>query len=415
MSKYHRTPDEDSERVALYLNKQELAELVEGELHGFALRAGAMLVAEMLEAQVAMLCGRPRERHGARKAYRYGRQHGSIVMNGQKIGIERPRIRSVDNRRELELELYNRLRQKDLMPEGVLRRAMRGVSSRHYREVVETLVESTGVSRSSVSRATIAATERRLRVLLERRFHETRFPVIFIDGVNFQGQTLIAVIGVRESGEKVVLSVREGATENARVCIDLLEELRERGVSTEVATLFILDGSKALLAAVKRVWGEKAIIQRCRAHKLRNVQAYVPDPFWPEIATRIRSAYAEADYMKAKRMLVATIGRLEQIAPAAAASLREGLEETLTVTRLKLPLKLRRGLSTTNVVENAFSRVRTICGRVKRWRPSMRLRWCGAALVEAENRFHRCRGFEDLAALLTALDGRKTEKEDKAA
>lgn len=414
MTKYHRTSLPDTGTLTLELDRNELEKLLHQELHGFALRAGTMVVTELLEAHVSELCGRSHERRKERRGYRYGSQQGYIVLNGQKVRIARPRVRSLDNHTEIELSLYRLLQQRDVLPDQVAGRVIKGVSCRNYVAVVETLLDSIGVSRSSISRSVVHATERKLKELQMRRFPRTRFPVIFIDGVVFKRQTLIAVVGIREDGTKVILAVREGATENATVCVDLFEELRERGLRTDQTTLFVVDGSKALTAAIRRVWGDKALIQRCRAHKLRNVDAYLPKQHRTEILTRIRSAYAEPDYAKAKKELQATVRRLEQIAPAAAASLAEGLEETLTVARLQIPQKLRRGLATTNVVENVFSRVRTICGRVKRWKPGMRLRWCSAALLEAEKTFKRLWGAQHLPALVSALD-RIDRKEDKAA
>jgi transposase-like protein len=271
--------------------------------------------------------------------------------------------------------------------------------------VIEAVAESAGVSRSSVSRLFVAASESKLRQLLQRRFNGVRFMAIFIDGVQFKRQTLVVAIGVNTEGRKVVLSIRQGATENARVCSDLLEELRDRGVSTDVPTLFVLDGSKALRAAVGRVWGELAVIQRCRVHKLRNLEAYANEQLWPQVRDRVRAAYAETNYHKAKRSLLLTARWLERIAPAAAASLYEGLEETLTVTRLNLPLKLRKTFSSTNLVESALSRVRMLTSRVKRWRNRMCLRWTATALLHAEETFDRINGFLDMPSLITALGG----------
>lgn len=404
MTTYHRALDTSTRAPFIVeFDRVSIEQLVSSELHSFALEIGAQVISQFLEEHVERLCGARRSR-GARQGYRYGKEAGYVVLGGQKVRIERPRVRSIDNKREIELSLYRQLQQSDLISAPVVRRLMKGVSCRNYLDVVDTVARSIGVSASSVSRSFVDATTALADQLMRRRFEQTRFPVILIDGVCFQGTTLIAAIGVNEQGVKRVLSVREGATENAQVCVDLLEELRERGVSTDVRTLFILDGSKALRSSVLRVWGENALIQRCRVHKLRNVQAYVPEQTWPQAAARIRSAYAEPLYAKAKRSLESTARWLDTICPAAGASLREGLEETLTVVRLKLPSRLRRSLSSTNMVENVFSRVRTICGRVKRWRPGMRLRWCAAALLEAERTFHRVPGAQHLNALLVALD-----------
>lgn len=405
MGSYHRTVPSSSEDLVIRLDRSEVQRLVNQELHSFALEIGARVVSEFLEEHVKQICGE-RRRRGTRQGYRYGKECGYVVLSGQKVRIERPRVRTMDNKREVELALYRQLQQRDLITDAVMRRLMKGVSCRNYVEVIETIASSIGVSRSSVSRSFVEATTALVEQFQLRRFDTTRFPIIFIDGVVFQRTTLIVAIGVTVGGTKKILSIREGATENARVCSDMLEELRERGLSTEVRTLFVLDGSKALRSAVERVWGGNAIVQRCRVHKLRNVEAYLPEHEWPEAATRIRSAYAEPNYAKARRSLLSTAAWLDSVSPAAAASLREGLEETLTVARLGLPSKLQRALSSTNVVENVFSRVRVLVARVKRWRAGMRLRWCTAALVEAEKTFHRLRYSESLESLLDALDGK---------
>jgi transposase-like protein len=404
MRSYHRLAPSDEDLI-IRLDREEMERLVEQELHRSAMEVGLVVISELLENDVRVICGERRRRTDQRRAYRYGKQPGYVIMSGHKVGMNRPRLRSLDKRKEVELPLYRRLQRQNVIGEHVMRRLMRGVSCRNYRSVIEAVAESAGVSRSSVSRLFVAASESKLRQLLQRRFNGVRFMAIFIDGVQFKRQTLVVAIGVNTEGRKVVLSIRQGATENARVCSDLLEELRDRGVSTDVPTLFVLDGSKALRAAVGRVWGELAVIQRCRVHKLRNLEAYANEQLWPQVRDRVRAAYAETNYHKAKRSLLLTARWLERIAPAAAASLYEGLEETLTVTRLNLPLKLRKTFSSTNLVESALSRVRMLTSRVKRWRNRMCLRWTATALLHAEETFDRINGFLDMPSLITALGG----------
>lgn len=401
---YHRSLPTSEDVVTIRLSREELERMVNEELHRSALSVGVIVISELLEHEVKELCGARRCRNQERRAYRHGTQSGCVVLGGQKVRIEKPRVRTVDSRREVHLSVYHRLQQLDVIDKTVMRRLVRGVSCRNYRSVIETIAGSAGVTRSSVSRAFVRATEERVREFHGRQFTGTRFAVIFIDGVQFKGQTMIVALGVTSEGKKIVLSVRQGATENARVCIDLLEELRGRGVCTEQKTLFVLDGSKALHAAVARVWGEHAVIQRCQLHKMRNVRAYVSDELWTDVHTQLRSAYAEKDVAKARKRLLTTAKWLDRVAPAAARSLREGMDETLTVTSLRLPDKLIRSLLTTNPVESPFQRVRSITRRVTRWTGEMRIRWCVAGLLEAEARFNRISGAKYIDRLVAALD-----------
>ena len=401
---YHRGLEKADDEVTIRLSREEVERLINEELHRSAMSVGVMVISEMLEQEVNDLCGAHRKHNLGRKGYRYGKQSGYIVMGGQKVRIDKPRVRTIDGRREVPLAIYSRLQQANVIDQTVARRLVRGVSCRNYRSVIEIIAGSVGVSRSSVSRAFIRATEEKVTEFYRRRYTGTRFVTIFIDGVHFKGQMLIVAIGVTSEGRKVVLSVRQGATENASVCTDLLEELRERGVSTEQTTLFILDGSKALHAAVKRVWDERALIHRCHVHKLRNVRAYVSKDLWGEVQSQMRSAYAEKDVTKARRRLLTTARWLDRVAPAAAGSLREGLEETLTVASLRLPATLVRSLLSTNPVESPFQRVRSVTGRITRWTGQMRIRWCVAGLLEAEQRFKRISGAKYIDKLTAALD-----------
>jgi transposase-like protein len=216
---------------------------------------------------------------------------------------------------------------------------------------------------------------------------------------------MIVVLGVTEEGEKRVLGLRQGATENAEVCAALLEDLRERGLDTSRPVLVVIDGAKALRAAVGRVWGAKALIQRCQIHKMRNIKAHLPDKHWPELVRQLSAAYHEESFERARSSLETTAKWLARISPDAAASLWEGLEETLTVVRLGLSDPLRRTFSSTNPIESALSVTREVTRRVKRWRDGdMRRRWCAAGLLHAEGRFRRVKGYRQIPKLLTALE-----------
>ena len=394
----------EPDQVTLRLSRTEVTRLVNEELHRSALSIGVMVITELLEDEVKRLCGERRRRNEKRQGYRYGTQPGYVVLGSQKIRLARPRVRTRDCKREVQLEVYRRLQQTDVIDQAVMGRLVRGVSCRNYRGVIDTIRESVGVSRSSVNRGFVRASEQRVGQFYARRFEGTRLVAIFIDGVQFKRQTVIVAIGVTAKGSKVVLSVRQGATENARVCMDLLEELRQRGVCTEVPTLFVLDGSKALRAAVERVWGECAVVQRCRLHKMRNVRAYVAEDLWGEVLNQMRAAYAEKEITTARRRLMTLARWLDRVAPAAARSLREGLEETLTVSSLRLPAKLARSLTSTNVVESPFERVRSVTRRITRWSGDMRIRWSVTALLEAEQRFIRISGADCVDKLTAALD-----------
>jgi transposase-like protein len=328
-----------------------------------------------------------------------------VVIAGQKLPIERPRVRYTQRCGEAELENYARLQSPEAMPQAVLKRLVRGVSCRDYEGVVDLAREGFGVQKSSVSRSFVKASAKEVRQLAERRFDGVRFAVIYIDGTPYAGEAMIAALGITEDGHKRLLGVRQGATENAAVSTALLEDLCSRGLDTSSPTLLVLDGSKALHAAAKRVWGRNALIQRCQLHKKRNVQQHLPQKHWAELLRQLNGAYHETDYDQALKGLKTTARWLERLNPDAAASLREGMEETLTVVRLGVPELLRRTLATTNPIESAFSVAENVTRRVKRWRDGdMRKRWCTAGLLRAESKFHRVKGYRHMPQLLRALD-----------
>jgi transposase-like protein len=391
--------------VQLPLDRDELLALMQDSLESLAVELGLLVASDILEDEVARLCG-ARYRHQPERTHtRYGRQRGVVTLAGQKLPIERPRVRRADGGGEVPLETYARLQSPAAMPRAVLRRMVRGVSTRDYEDVIDIAREGFGVARSSVSRDFVRASAADVKALAERRFDGVHFPVVMIDGVEYAAETTVVALGIMEDGTKRVLGLRQGATENAEVCTALLEDLGERGLDTSRPTLLVLDGSKALHAAVKRVWGKNAVIQRCQVHKKRNIKAHVPEKHWPESERRLSEAYHETDYDKAKRSLEGTATWLARINPDAASSLREGLEETLTVIKLGIPAALRRSLATTNPIESALSVTRRVTARVTRWRDGdMRRRWCVAGLLRAESKFRRLKGHRAMPTLLKALE-----------
>jgi putative transposase len=405
-------PSAPEREVQLPLDREELLGLMQDSLEGLAVELGLLVASAILEDEVTRLCGRRYERRPDRSHTRYGRQRGVATLAGQRLPIDRPRVRRADGGGEVALETYARLQSDDAMPRAALRRMVRGVSTRDYAGVIDVARDGFGVARSSVSRGFVRASAAAAKALAERRFDDDRFAAVMIDGVEYAGETMVVALGVTDDGMKRVLGLRQGATENADVCTALLEDLVGRGLDAGRPTLFVLDGSKALHAAVARVWGKGAVIQRCQVHKRRNVKAHVPEKHHAELERRLSEAYHETDYAKAKASLVGTARWLDRVNPDAASSLREGLEETLTVVKLGVPGVLRRTLATTNPIESALSVTRRVTARVSRWRDGdMRRRWCVAGLLRAESKFRRVKGHRAMPTLLRALESLVGEPE----
>jgi len=394
---------EQGEVLQMMLDREELIRQLQQSVHAFGAEVGLIIATRLLGDEVQRKCGKPHERFEDRVGHRYGSQPGVITMAGQKLPVRRPRVRSAQG--EVELDMYRLLQREQAMPEAVLQRMVRGVSTRNYEGVIDTAMEGFGIGRSSVSRGFVQGSRSEVEQLINRRFDGVRFVVILIDGIEYAGTTMIAALGVENDGSKRVLGFREGATENAEVCKALMGELCDRGLCRDQPMLFVLDGGKALRKAVVDVWGRYAVIQRCQLHKKRNLQAHVPERHWEEIRRRLNEAYNETDYARALRILKNTAALLDRISPDAAGSLREGLEETLTLVRLGVPRELFVHLSSTNLIESAFSTARNVSRNVKRWRDGdMRRRWCAAGLLFAEKKFRRVRGYRHMPRLVAALE-----------
>jgi putative transposase len=398
--------------IQLPLDREELLGLMQDSLESLAVELGLLVASAILEDEVTRLCGRRYERPSERVHTRHGRQGGVVILGGQRLPIDRPRVRRAGGGGEVALETYEKLQSPDAMPRAALRRMVRGVSAREYEDVIDTARDGFGVGKSSVSRGFIRASAADVKALAERRFDGDRFAAVMIDGVEYAGETMVVALGITDDGMKRVLGLRQGATENADVCTALLEDLVGRGLDTGQPPLFVLDGSKALHAAVTRVWGKDSVIQRCQVHKRRNVKAHVPEKHHAELDRRLSEAYHETDYAKAKTSLEGTARWLDRLNPDAGSSLREGLEETLTVVKLGVPGVLRRTLATTNPIESASSVTRRVTARVTRWRDGdMRRRWCVAGLLRAESKFRRVKGHRAMPTLLKALGSLFRERE----
>ena len=340
----------------------------------------------------------------------HGSQAGRVSLEDRQVSVRRPRLRDKGKQRggEMQIPAYEALQRNPAMGGRMFGALLRGVSTRQYGEVLPQMAESVGISKSTVSERAIEASTAQLGELLERRWNETELLVIYIDGMQFGGHHVISAVGVDFQGDKHVLGLQLGATENAAAVKSLLVHLRERGLDTGKRYLFVIDGAKALRAGIDEVFGTGQAVQRCRTHKIRNVLEELPKEQHAQVRSLMRAAYKleRADDGIAKMEKMASW--LEREYPTAAASLREGVEETFTVNRLGLPPSLHRCLGTTNLIESPQSGVRKRTGNVSRWRDGeMVLRWMAGAYLLTEKSFRKVMGYENLWTLATALGRQK--------
>jgi transposase-like protein len=317
--------------------------------------------------------------------------------------MRRPRVRSVEGK-EIPLQRYRMFQDDSRMQGSVVGRILRGVSTRNDAGVIENICEGYGIEKSSVSRQWKAATEEELRALMERRLDGLELALIMVEGIHFHEFTLVVALGMAFDGTKHVLGIWDGATENSTVVTALFEDLIDRGLSRERDYLFVVDGSKALRKAIVAVFGKNAAVQRCQVHKERNVLSHLPEQHQATIHRALRAAWGMKSYADGKKALEQLAAKLDDLSPGAAASLREGLEETLTIHRLEVHEELRPVLRSTNTIENIVARTRELCRNVKRWSTAdMALRWASTMLLHAETRFHRVIGHGRMRALLEAI------------
>jgi transposase-like protein len=380
--------------------KTELVELM--------VRSGLRVLDAMLEEDRIALCG-PRYAHQAtRPAARAGTVPSEVVLGGRKIAVARPRVRAAG--REVPLPTFQTLAHEDPLNRRVVEQMLVGVATRQYARSLEPVpagVVSRGTSKSSVSRRFVAKTTTQLRAWQAAPLDGLDLVALLIDGVHIGEHCLVVALGIAADGQKHALGVWEGATENAAVCQSLLANLQSRGLHTDRSLLVILDGALALHKATRAVFGEAALIQRCQIHKLRNILDHLPERQRPWVQAVVRRAYQATDLKVATRLLTDLAKRLDDEYPSAAGSVREGLEETLTVLSLHLSARLQRSLATTNAAESLLSRTRHVKRNVKRWRGGqMMLRWVAAGVLEAVKGFRRLKGHADMPRLVAALRAR---------
>ena len=377
------------------------------ELFELALRSGLRVFTTMLEEDRTAICG-PRYAHQPdRVASRAGTVPSEVVLGGRKVAIQRPRVRTADG--EVALPTFHTMAQTDPLDRRVVEQMLVGVATRQYARSLEPLgpdVTSRGTSKSAVSRRFVAKTRAQLEAWQSTPLDTLDLVGLILDGVHVSEHCLILALGIAADGEKHALGVWEGSTENAAVCQSLLANLQGRGLRTDRSLLVMLDGSKALRKAVRDTFGDLALVQRCQIHKLRNVLDHLPERQRPWVKAILQRAYRSA-VPTAKRLLHDLARRLDTDHPSAAESVREGLDETLTVLALGLSDRLRRSLATTNAAESLISRTRHVKRNVKRWRGGrMVLRWVAAGVLEAVKGFRRLKGHKDMPTLVAALRAR---------
>jgi len=377
---------------------------------------GRAALEAVLLVSAEQVAGPPHPGRPVGEVRRHGQQGGVVTLEGQQVRVQKPRLRRKGGGEgaEVAVPAYAAMQSQERLREKLLAILIRGVSTRHYREVVPEIAQRCGVSRSAVSRQFAEASAQALKTLCERRFDDVELLIVYLDGKDFGGHQVVYAMGVDVEGRKHVLGLTEGATENTVVVRRLLEDLVERGVRSDRRRLFVIDGSKALRKAIDQVYGRDNPVQRCRHHKLENVIGYLPKEMQGQVAAALRAAW-RLEPGEGMARLRTQIAWLEREHPQAAASLREGMEETFTINALGLSPMLRKCLATTNLIESTLSGVQRRSGRVTRWQDgSMVLRWAAASALQTEKHFRKIMGHRDLWMLKAVLDeGRSLSEESQ--
>ena len=401
-------PEELSPRVQEALG--ELAGAAKEGLLALSVGVGLGVLETLMAEEVDELCG-PKGRHDPdRTASRHGHDGGSVTLGGRRVPVSRPRVRAKDGSGDLSLSSYAAFVGRDPLAGVVLERMLAGVSTRRYRRVQEPVgaeVEARGrsTSKSAVSRTFVKRTKQTLTELMGRRLDDVRLAVLMIDGIDLKGRTNVVALGISTDGVKIPLGLWEGSSENKTVASALLSDLIDRGLDVEQGVLVVLDGAKALRAAVRSVLGERMPVQRCIRHKERNVLDHLPEQLRDRVQRRLRGAWAQADHAKALSQLTRLASELEHDQPGAAASLREGMAETLTVIALGVTGKLKQTIESTNPAESMIECIRRSSRNVKNWQSGeMAMRWTAAGMLKAEKQFRRVKGHTELADLALAVE-----------
>lgn len=381
---------------------------VQAELREVMLIGGMAIVEALFKQDIEALCGARYTRKQEGLASRWGEQQGAVVLGGRKVTVTRPRARREG--KEVLLPSYQQFQHEDPLDDRALEQMLVGVSTRKYRRSLEPVIEGIdekSISKSEVSRRFVAMTQAQMDGLLSKSLGDVEWAALMVDGIAFAEHVVVVALGIDVSGKKHLLGAREGSTENATLCKELLSGIVARGFPADRSVLVAIDGGKGLRKAVTEVFGQFAMVQRCLVHKRRNVLDQLPENLRTQVNAAMNQAYSAASYDTALRQLQNQARALEKSHPGAAESLREGLEETLTVKQLGLPERLARSLATTNPIENLNGTIRHVSGRVKRWRSgNMVVRWVAAGALEAQKGFRRLKGHADMPKLVAALRAR---------
>jgi len=393
----------DHGAIQMILPLAEIGQRLRNGVSQFLLQAQLQLLTLIMEDEVDWMTGPRYDRGAAKEIQRWGHEDGSVVINGQKVPVHRPRAR--DQEGDVKVGSYQLFRRDEEQQKRIWEAITRGLTTRGYGPTVRESEKAFAIEKSAVSEKFIAMSTRKVNELLKRDLSKLRLCALVLDGVEVKQQHLVTALGIDETGRKTILGFHQGASENQAACEGLFSDLARRGLNFRQLHLNLIDGSKALRNGVRKYCGDSSPILRCQLHKRRNIVGHFADQEHAGWDRRLANAYDLRSYREAKAALLRIQDELNQVNPSAARSLAEGLEETLTLHRLKVPVELWKTLRSTNVIESAFSIVRVVCRNVKRWRPGNQIeRWVGSGLVVAENQFRRIDGYRALPGLLAALD-----------
>ncbi|MGE0682433.1 MAG: transposase [Candidatus Binatia bacterium] len=374
-----------------------------------AKQAALTMAVALLEQDAEALCGQRYERKSAGLGDRGGHEQTAVVVEGARYAVQRPRVRKEN--RELALPTLAKLQSQDLLDDQLHQRMMLGVSTRNYDQVIDGYSEKLGVSRSSVSRAFVRASQHDLDSIHEGQLDQQSFVALLIDGVEIGGRTVVAALGITPAMEKIPVGLREGDTENSEVVKDLLASLQARGFRLHCERLLaVIDGAKALKKALRAAFGERVVVARCWLHKERNLRGYLPERVHGTLHWRLKKLMALNSLTDARTELAALCEWVAGLSAQAAASLDEVGEELLTLHGLGITGELRKSLSSTNLIESLFSVVRDKLHRVKNWRAQRSnqiLRWVAASIRAHRKKMRRVRGLAQAEELVTALGRRE--------
>jgi putative transposase len=394
------------EEIALAM--ADIAGAAREGLLAMSVAAGMAVMAAMFEAEIAEVCG-PKGKHDAnRAAVRHGQGRGSVTLGGRRVAVDRPRARTLDGH-EVPLASYAHFAAEDMLTQVVMERMLAGVATRRHARVAEPVGEKVSgtqksVSKSAISRRFVRQTETALAEVMARDLTELDSKVLMVDGEHVAERCVVVALAITADGTKVPVGLWDGSTENKTVVRSLLADLVERGLTFDDGLLVVMDGAKALSAAVREVFGTKALIQRCQLHKRRNLGDHLPDKDKAWVDAKLVKAFGHPDPDTGLRNAKSLAAQLDKTYPSAAASLREGLEEMFTVARLGIDGRLAKTLTTSNPIESMISIARATNRNVTRWRDGqMVLRWTAAGMLNAERSFRRIKGYKQMPQLVDAL------------